>query len=116
MNDLTLLALDSLTSKQGLPVIYPQYHPETGERLLLGYPVAICPSMPSIGVNNTPIAFGATGYFVTRCVKEQTKITVLFERFAEFGKIGYRAQMRANGMLLGVSTDTPIKLLQNASS
>jgi HK97 family phage major capsid protein len=115
MNDDTLLALDSVITKQGLPMVKPLYDAE-GRRLLLGYPVGICPSMPDIGAGKTPIAFGATGYFITRLVRNSTRIAVLEERFAELGQIAYRAQTRANGTLLAVtSTNSPVKLLQNAS-
>ena len=116
MNDNTLLALDSVITRQGLPMVKPFYDAE-GHRLLLGRPVAICPSMPDIGAGATPIAFGATGYFITRLVRNSTRITVLEERFAELGQIAYRAQTRANGTLLAVtSTNSPVKLLQMASS
>jgi HK97 family phage major capsid protein len=79
--------------------------------------------MPGIGPGNKPIAFGATGYFVTRIVKPGTTISVLYERYAEIGQVGYRTQMRASGKLLAVTSngsplvsDAPVKFLQNASS
>lgn len=116
MNDNSLLALDSVITKQGLSMIHPQYDSE-GRRTLLGYPVAICPSMPDIGANATPIAFGATGYFNTITIKDGTAIKALFERFVEYGQVGYRAQMRANGVLLAVTaSDSPVKVLTNAAA
>jgi HK97 family phage major capsid protein len=122
MKSNTLLALDSVITKQGVPMIQPQYDSQ-GRRILLGYPVGICPSMPDIGESSTPIAFGATSYFVTRLVKNATRVQVLYEAAAEYGKILYRAWMRANGQLLAVTDsgspstpNSPVKLLQNASS
>jgi HK97 family phage major capsid protein len=116
MSDLTLLNLDSLIGKNGHPVIHPTYNAD-GQRLLYGYPVHLCPSFPSIGLNAKPIAFGNLSYFIVRAVSEATNITTLYERFAELGQIGYRGQIRINGLLLGVtSTDSPVKVLQNAAA
>jgi HK97 family phage major capsid protein len=116
MNDNTLASLDSLLDKQGKPIFEPNQTDADGRRLLYGYPVALCPSMPNIGVNNTPIAFGATGYFAVRTV-QGAYIRRLSERFADFGKIGFKAFMRCKGAMLTSSlSDSPIKLLQNASS
>jgi HK97 family phage major capsid protein len=115
MNDNTLSAIDSLTDKNGRPIIHPQYTPE-GYRLLLGYPVGLCPSMPDIGAGATPIAFGATSYFVTRAT-EEVPIFPLIERFMDNLEVGFQSCMSANGALLcAEGTDSPIKLLQNASS
>lgn len=121
MNSDTLLALDSVITKNGQPMIHPQYLPD-GRRMLLGYPVAICPSMPDIGVVGSPatpacpVAFGATSYWITRVVKGSTRVQRLEELLAEYGQIAYRGYTRANGQLLAVtSSQSPIKLLQNAS-
>lgn len=121
MNSDTLLTLDSIITKQGIPLIHPVYDPD-GRRLLLGYPVAICPSMPDIGPGASPVGFGSTQYFVVQVVRNQTRIQILNERFAEFGQVGYRAQSRVNGILLGVTNDSspaspqsPVKVLVNAS-
>lgn len=116
MNDNTLAYLDSLLDKQGHPIFDPNQTDTDGGRLLYGYPVALCPSMPNIGVNNTPIAFGATGYFVVRTV-QGAYVRRLVERLIDYGKIGFKAFMRCKGaMLASPLSDSPIKLLQNASS
>jgi HK97 family phage major capsid protein len=122
MNADTLLVLDSIITKQGLPLIRPTYSPE-GKRLLAGYPIAICPSMDDIGAGKIPIAFGALDYFVVRLVEKETDCQVLLERFAEFGEVAYQAKLRADAVLMGVIEtgtspevwDGPIKYLQNAS-
>jgi HK97 family phage major capsid protein len=116
MNDNTLAYLDSLLDKQGHPIFNPNQTDADGRRLLDGYPVALCPSMPNIGLNNTPIAFGATGYFAVRTV-QGAHIRRFVERLIDYGKIGFKAFMRCKGaMLASPLSDSPIKLLQNASS
>lgn len=123
MNSDTLLSIDSVINKNGQPMIHPVYDAQ-GRRILLGYPVAICPSMPDIGASNTPVAFGATGYFVTRTVKATTRLQTYYEQYITQGKIGFRTFMRANGQLMAVSSgcespyspaQSPVKLLANAS-
>jgi HK97 family phage major capsid protein len=120
MTDNSLLALDSIIDKAGRPLFRPEYDAE-GYRLLRGYRVGICPSMDGIGTSPAaatyPIAFGSIGHFVTRCVKNATRVQVLNERYAELGQIGYRAWLRAAGTLTGVtSTQSPVKLLECPAS
>lgn len=105
MNDDTLSALDSLCDKNGRPIIRPVYL--NGQRLLLGYPVGICPSLPDIGAGATPIVFGATGYFAVRTVKDRgdeetgrlIRITEA-EGYVENLLVGFKTFLRANGALL----------------
>lgn len=114
MNDDTLSFLDSILDKQGMPVFNPCYDAE-GNRILLGYPVAISPSMPSIGLNNKPIAFGAMDRFAVR--RGPLAVNRLWEKYAEYGVVAFRAFSRANATLLIPSGgDSPIKVLQNAAS
>jgi HK97 family phage major capsid protein len=114
MNDSTLASLDSLIDKSGRPVL-PQIY-ENGRRVLMGFPVFISPEMPSIGAGAEPVAFGNFDFFVVRTVPDSLVLRILQERYAEYGKIAYFSKLRANGALLGVtSTDSPVKLLANAS-
>jgi HK97 family phage major capsid protein len=113
MNDNSLGALDSILDKSGRPVIHPQYD-ANGRRLLLGYPVAICPSMPDIGPSATPIAFGALGYFIFRTVPEAMRVVPYTERYADYGQIALETRLRGNACLLSVGTDSPVKTLVNA--
>lgn len=116
MNDNTLSALDGLLDKNGRPLLHAHFD-ENGNRLLLGYPVGISPTLPDIGLNATPILFGNFGFFVVRSVPSETKVNVLTERFADYGQVGFQGFIRANGGLTCVSsTDSPVKFLQNASS
>jgi HK97 family phage major capsid protein len=125
MNDNTLAALDSLTDKSGRPIIHPIY--VNGKRVLLGYPVGICPSLPDIGSDATPVLFGALGYFVVRVVrdggdKESGRLIRITEApgYAENLLTGFKSFLRCNGALLAAqsgspaASDAPVKYLQNS--
>jgi hypothetical protein len=125
MNDNTLAALDSLTDKNLRPLIHPVY--VNGQRMLLGYPVGICPSLPNIGHSNTPILFGALGYFVVRVVKdggekESGRLIRITEAqgYIENLLVGFKSFLRCNGALLAAQagsplmSDSPVKYLQNS--
>ena len=121
LNDDTLASLDAQLDKSGRP-IFPQIYNDDGRRILQGFPVFLCPSMPDIAAGKTPVAFGNCSYFVTRIVKESVIIRVLRERYALSGQVGYFAKVRCNGALLGCVThgspaeaDSPVKLLANAA-
>ncbi|HEV2418652.1 MAG TPA: phage major capsid protein [Terriglobia bacterium] len=116
MNDDTLSSLDSILDKNGHPIIHPHYD-QNGNRLLLGYPVGICPSIPGIAPNATPILFGNFGFFIVRNMPQETKVQVSTERFADYGQVAFQGYLRVNGGLTCVSSaDAPVKYLQNASS
>ena len=132
MNDDTLTALDGLLDKQGRPIIHATY--VNGRRILLGFPVAISPSLSDIGAGAKPIYFGAFDRFVVRIVasggKDATnqnngRLVRLWEAegYAENLLVGFKSFLRANGGLLDVTDngspatpDAPIKYLQNASA
>jgi len=115
MNDNTLAFLDGLLDKQGRPVIKQIY--VNGRRMLMGYPVGICPSLPNIGAGNKPILFGALGYFVVRKVKGEGKLIRLTERYAENAETGFKSFLRCNGGLLcATGASLPVKFLQNAAA
>jgi HK97 family phage major capsid protein len=122
MNDGTLFALDSLPDKVGRPLL-PQIYNAEGRRMILGYPVFLSPSFPSIGPSQTPIAFGNFAYYITRLVKESMLVRILQERYAPQGQIGYFSKIRCNGALLGcvnhgspAMPDSPVKVLVNAAA
>ncbi len=121
MNSDTLLNIDSIINKNGQPMIHPQYTPD-GRRLLLGFPIAICPSMDDIGAGKFPVAFGSTQFFVTRTVKNGTRLQTYYEQYILDGRIGFRTFMRCNGALMAVSElgspaigNSPVKVLQCGS-
>jgi HK97 family phage major capsid protein len=115
MNDNTLGALLALLDKQGRPIFHVDRWANDEDALLYGYPIAICPSMDDIGSGKKPIAFGATGFFVTRIVKNEIAIANYSERWAEYGQVGFQGMVRCNGDLACIAgADAPVKYLQNA--
>ena len=116
MSSNTLLSFSAIVTKQGLPLISARYD-DQGRQVLLGFPVFICPSMPALGLNNKPVAFGDMGYFVTRTVNTSNIITRLNERFAEYGQVGFRTSLRCNGALrCATAGQVPVKVIQNAAA
>lgn len=114
LNDNTLSYVDGLLTKQGAPV-FPENYDQNGRRVLCGFPVFVCPSMPDLATGQKTIAFGNLSYFVLRIVKGYASVAVLQERYAEQGLVAYHASIRANGKLLGVSaTDSPVKVIAQA--
>jgi HK97 family phage major capsid protein len=115
MSDDTLTAIDGLLDKNGRPIFDASELDADGNRVLLGYPVAISPSMPAIASGQTPVAFGATGYFTVRTVPALTAFKPLVERYAEFGQVAFQGFMRCHGALLCASgASAPVMLLKNA--
>lgn len=115
MSDSTLAFLDGLLDKNGAFVFGSPKFDEDGYRLLLGYRVCLSPSMPSIGLNATPIAFGDLGRFAVRM--SSVMIVKLVELYAETDQSAFRCSMRANGaVLIPASGVSPINLLRNAAS
>jgi hypothetical protein len=125
MNDDTLAALDSLTDKNGRPIL-PQTYVD-GQRVIMSYPVGICPSLPDIGHDATPILFGALGYFAVRVVKdggekESGRLIRIKEAagYPENLLVGFKSFLRCNGALLAaqsgspLASDSPVKYLQNS--
>jgi len=118
MNDNTLGALEGILNKYGTPLFPPSYT-ASGIRRILGFPVRLCPSMPSIGLSAKSVLFGDLSYLVLRVVKNSVGIRVYKERFADYGQIGFRGFMRAQSALVAestVQTTFPILYLQNASA
>ena len=118
MNDNTLGALEGILNKYGTPLFPPDYT-ASGIRRILGFPVRLCPSMPSIGLSAKSLLFGDLSYLVLRIVKRSVGIRVYKERFVDYGQIGFRGFMRAQSALVAestVQTTFPILYLQNASS
>jgi HK97 family phage major capsid protein len=95
--------------------------------MLLGFPVGICPSLPNVGHTNTPILFGALGYFVVRVVRdggdlESGRLIRITEAqgYLENLLVGFKSFLRCNGALLAaqggspVGTLAPVKYLANS--
>jgi len=117
MNNSTLTSLDNLTDKNGRPILDANCLDAKGRRMILGYPVIICPAMPSIAANAKPVAFGSLEYLAVRVVKPSTAVVKLMERFAEYGVVAFKAILRAQATLLCASAATPpVKYLLCAAS
>jgi HK97 family phage major capsid protein len=112
----TLQTILQVKDKTGRPVFYRERN-AAGEVLLLGYPVAISPSMPAIGLSNKPIMFGDLGRFLVRVAKNGTRLRAHLEQFAIYGQVAYEMFLRTNAMLSlsSAASDSPVKYLQNAN-
>jgi HK97 family phage major capsid protein len=116
MTAATLKYILQIKDKMGRPVFYRERN-VAGEVLLLGYPVAISPSMPALGLSNKPILFGDLGRFLVRVAKNATRLVINQERFIMSGQLGYELFLRSNATLAlsSAASDSPVKYLQNAS-
>jgi HK97 family phage major capsid protein len=121
MNFNTYTSLLKIKDRNSRPVIREQYNAD-GEPMLLGLPVAICPSMPSMSATTSspqqsvaPIILGDLGRLMVRVVGAM-RIAVLDERWAEFFQIGFESFVRADaGLMVTAGSDSPIKYLQTAA-
>jgi HK97 family phage major capsid protein len=116
MKSATLKTILQVKDKYGRPIFFRERN-AAGEVMLFGYPVAISPSMPAIGLNNKPILFGDLGYFLVRVAKNATRLRIYQEQFAMYGQAAYESFVRSNATLAIAtgSSDSPVKCLQNAS-
>ena len=106
MSSGTLGKLAAITTKQGLPIVQWQ----GPEAWILGKPVRISPSMPSVGAQNVSICFGDLSYFVVRCsVDAQTRVQLYKETagLVEKGLFGLRAFVRYDSGLMFSDTGSP---------
>jgi HK97 family phage major capsid protein len=114
MNAATRRTIFNVLDRYGRPV-FPLERNAAGETMLLGYPIAISPSMPSLGLNNIPVMFGDLGRFFVRVAKNASRLRIHQEQFAMYGQVGYEMFMRTNA-LLAIATsasDSPVKYVQN---
>jgi HK97 family phage major capsid protein len=96
MNDATLQYLCKIVDKQGHPIV----NLSTGFPLLMGKPVYVSPSIPTMSSSAISILFGAFDYWCTRLVSDDsTRIQVYRETRVEQGLVGLQAFVRADGIL-----------------
>jgi HK97 family phage major capsid protein len=110
MSSGSLGKLAAIVTKEGLPIVNWQ----GPEAWILGKPVRICPSMPSIAAQNVPILFGDLSYFCVRCsVDPITRVQLYRETpgLIERGKIGLRAYVRYDSALLYSDTGSPAPIV-----
>jgi HK97 family phage major capsid protein len=118
MNDATLNYLDGLiVTKYGQKLDLVKHI--DGKPFIFGKPVKISPSMPGIGPSNTPIIFGDLAYWATKIVtgiaangmplgyvQTYTEAPSLIEN----GLVGFRAFLRAGGVLAVDDRNSPSPL------
>lgn len=108
MSKKTLAALSGQLDKYGNIVRLVEYC--EGVPTIFGIPVKICPSMASVGSTNIPVVLMDGSYWATRlATDEESGIQVFKEAvgLAEYGKVGLRAYMRADGELLYNDSSSP---------
>jgi HK97 family phage major capsid protein len=97
-NSATMAALSKLKNDNGDYYLDP--NPANGVReVLQGSRIEIIESMPDIGANAYPIVYGAFNPGIQGRVRQGLEIQRLDERYAEQGKIGYIATMRAGAVV-----------------
>jgi HK97 family phage major capsid protein len=114
MNRKTLLKLAQLVTKQGLPLVSWQ---KNGLATIYGYPVRICPTLPTPAASQVTVLFGDGSYIFTRSVQDALSgVRVLRERFIESGQVGLQTITRWH-MQLGYlgQGQCPFTILQNHS-
>jgi HK97 family phage major capsid protein len=86
---------------------------------LLGFPVYISPSFPSIAAGAKVASFGNHGRYLRRQVANSLTVKTFIERYATIGQVAYEVYLRADGQLLTAPdvgspavSQSPIKLLQ----
>ena len=122
MNWSTLIAIAQLKDKNGRPLKLIHADPTTGVPMLFWKRIALCPSMPSIGVSGSPavgripVCFGDLSRAVGRRVAGGMMVQRNIEKWAEYGQIGYQAFMRSDfAVAVTPGADPPVKYLQNAA-
>jgi HK97 family phage major capsid protein len=114
MNKKTLATISSIVNKFGDLLNLVKY--VDGQPEIFGIPVKICPSMDSIGASKTPVVLGDLSYWATRLVGQ---VTATLYREApgliEYGKIGLRTFVRADGALLYTDTSSPAPFVMIAN-
>lgn len=125
MNESTMGAIFGLRGSTGNLVFKGHRDPVSGCYMLLGKPIRICPSMPSMGTSgsplegNIPVVLGDLRRLCIRKVKGGTYIVRGDETFATSGQVWFEGFTRADGGVLwyasNPSTPAPFVALQNAS-
>jgi HK97 family phage major capsid protein len=114
----TLVALFKLkASTAGSVMLDIDYDPTSGRFMLWGKPIYLCPSVPALAASAKTILFGDLSRFVVHSVRDSVAVKPFFERYAEYGQVGYSASMRVNASLISVpGADSPVKYLQQSAT
>lgn len=102
MNDQTFNYLLRLRNKQGEP-IWPTLElrrdgADGSRPSIWGWPIAVCPSFPTMASGNNSVAFYNPNYFVTRRVPSSMYIRRYWEKpgFVENGIVGFEMWLRCD--------------------
>jgi HK97 family phage major capsid protein len=116
MNDNTFLALQKLKDQSGRPLYLVQYDMRNGWPTLFNKNIHISPSMPNIGVSNTPIIFGDLSRWLTRIVPSHVIRYQEAPGLVEAGVVGWQCFSRFGGTLLATDPNaSPLNYIRNHS-
>lgn len=104
MNESTLTALKKLTTYVGMVGM-----DAAGRTTIFQKTVFSSPSMPDIGADAKPIAFGNFSRFYIRSVAGSLVLLRYDERYAEFAQAGFQMFWRAQGAM-AKSTNNPVPI------
>jgi HK97 family phage major capsid protein len=110
MNNSTLGFLDALVDMVGQPANFVKYDSDGFPRIL-GIPVKVTPSIPSIGASNVTVVLGDLSYWCTRLVtgdpNQGIKVYTQAPNLVEKGQVGFRVFARVDGALMFNDTSSP---------
>lgn len=118
MADETLESLRTLLDKEGRPIVdfrrsLTDVYIDTP--FILGKPVAVCPSMPSIGATKNPVVFANPFYFVQRRVPSAMYVRRFSEavNLIEYGLAGFESWLRVDSNLVAPNSSyLPAQFIQ----
>src|ERR1700682_2929308 len=114
MNDQTYLAIRGLTDSTGRPALL--IDSDSDRELLLGHPIGISNSMPTMAATKAVIAFGWLKAFKVRRTPYVLKVRRQVSGYVELGQALVNLQSRWASSLLAPTTASPIGLLKMAAS
>jgi HK97 family phage major capsid protein len=118
MSDDTLLFLEEIVTKQGLPLVkFRQGTTDEGDvPFILGRRVAVCPSMSDIGPATNPVVLYAPEYFIVRRVPSSLYLQAFREApgLVENGLIGLQMYGRYDSTLVATqnASHVPASFIQ----
>lgn len=117
MSDGSLSAIQRLVDKMGHTIV--RFRDGFGDiPFILGKPVAVCPSMPSIGSGNNSVLFGDPGSFVQRRVPSSMYVRAFRENLTLVlnGLVGFESWLRVDSNLIAPNTGfLPFQYIQQHS-
>lgn len=118
MADSTLEYLRTLLDKQGHPIV--SFHKSLTDTFMetpfiLGKPVAICPSMPSLGSSKNPVVLANPFYFVQRRVPSSMYVRAFWQNptLVTYGLVGFESWLRVDSNLVAPNSSyLPAQFIQ----